>query len=348
MMLEALLPQLLDAAAVTIWDADPIAFEIGSLQFRWYGLLFAAALMQGYFILRWQYRRAGEDPDRAIGLVYLAIAGIIIGARLGHVIFYEPERYFSDPIEIVKFWKGGLASHGATIGLVVTVAYYSWSVRKIPMRVIADRFALMLPLATSCVRLGNFFNSEIVGRPTDASFAFIFPRHDMIPRHPSQLYEVTIGLVMFAIVFAVDRFYQSRKVERPLGLLISVFLLGYFSMRFGVEYFKEYQEAEYTLGSLTMGQKLSIPFALAGLVGIWASLKGPWKGQTESQFLALSPGAVTRAEAAAPARRASSQTLAEVDDVLSGKDEPDTRPSASASGDDQPRTPRPSRTAKKR
>ena len=269
------------------WDVDPVALKIGPLSFRYYGILFAAALMSGYYILRKQYALEGEDPDSAVKLTYALIGGVIIGARLGHVFFYGAESYLQHPAEIIKFWKGGLASHGATIGLFAVVGFYVYVIRKIPFRVLSDRLVLGIPLATSAVRLGNFFNSEIVGRITDVSWAVIFIEYkpDNFPRHPSQLYEVGMGLTLLAILFGIERYYRKREVDRPLGLLTSVFLVGYFSMRFIVEYFKEYQTLE--AGGLTMGQYLSIPFALMGVIGIWMTLAGPWKGQTARAALAL-------------------------------------------------------------
>jgi prolipoprotein diacylglyceryl transferase len=274
-----------DALAAVVWDIDPLFVQLGPLQFRYYGILFALALMGGYSIFRWQYRRDGEDPEVAVRLTYWLIGGVIVGARLGHVFFYEPSRYLADPIEIIKFWKGGLASHGATIGLITVVAYYTWKVRRIPFRVIADRLAMAVPLATSCVRLGNFMNSEIVGRQTEVPWAFVFVRFDQNPRHPSQLYEVSMGLLLFLVMFLTDRYYDKRKLDRPLGLLTSLLLTGYFSMRFTVEFFKEYQGLDPSSSALTEGQYLSIPFVLMGLVGFWAVLWGPWKGQTARFFL---------------------------------------------------------------
>ena len=288
----------MSALAAIQWDIDPVAIKLGSLEFRYYGILFAAGLMSGYSILRWQFHEEGEDPDRAVQLTYGLIAGVIIGARLGHVFFYEAERYLANPVEIIKFWKGGLASHGATIGLIVAALIYAYFVRKFPFRVIADRMALAIPLATSCVRLGNFFNSEIVGRVTDVPWAVVFLRYDDQPRHPSQFYEVMIGLTLLAVMFLINRHYKNAGKERPLGLMLSLFLAGYFSMRFGVEFFKEYQTLEAST-TLTMGQYLSIPFAAAGFLGIWASLAGPWKNQHASQFQ-KPVDLVANAESAAP------------------------------------------------
>lgn len=279
----AMLTDILTAVSVITWDVDPIAFKAGPFTFRYYGILFATGLMIGYGILRWQYDEAGEDPDDAVKLTYALIASIIIGSRLGHVFFYEPERYLANPADIIKFWEGGLASHGAAIGLAVTVLIYI-KIKKMPFLVLADRVALTIPLVTTCVRLGNFFNSEIVGRVTDAPWAVVFLRYDTAPRHPSQLYEASVGIILFVFMYFLNKRYaEDEDRERPLGLMLAVFLIGYFGMRFGVEFFKEYQTLE---AGLTMGQWLSLPGVLAGSALLWAALKGPLKGKTASEALA--------------------------------------------------------------
>lgn len=283
------------ALGTWLWDIDPVLLRLGPLEFRYYGILFAAALMSGYGILRWQYEQDGEDPENAVRLTYALIAGVILGARFGHVFFYEADKYLANPVEIIKFWKGGLASHGATIGIFTVLLVYVYLVRKIPFRVMADRLALTIPLATTCVRLGNFFNSEIVGRVTEVPWAVVMPRHDMAPRHPSQLYEAAMGVVLFAILYAVNRYYVKRGVERPLGLMSSALLAGYFSMRFGVEFFKAYQVSGME-GPLTMGQYLSLPFATVGYVGLWASLRGPWAQDRASKYLVTSAKKVATPE----------------------------------------------------
>jgi phosphatidylglycerol---prolipoprotein diacylglyceryl transferase len=279
----AMFTDILTAVSVITWDVDPIAFKAGPLTFRYYGVLFATGLMIGYGILRWQYDQAGEDPDEAVTITYALIAAVIIGSRLGHVFFYEPERYLANPADIIKFWEGGLASHGAAIGLAVTVLIYI-RLKKMPFLVLADRVALTIPLVTTCVRLGNFFNSEIVGRTTDVPWAVIFVRYDMAPRHPSQLYEASVGIILFIFMYFINKRYaEDEDRERPLGLMLAIFLIGYFGMRFGVEFFKEYQTLE---GGLTMGQWLSLPGVLAGSALLWAALKGPLQGKTASEALA--------------------------------------------------------------
>lgn len=303
-----------EALSTIVWDVDPVLLELGPLTFRYYGILFASALMVGYSIFRWQFEEYGEDPESAVKLTYALVAGIVLGARLGHVLFYEPERYWDacfSPLQAgmaeadcflwLKFWKGGLASHGATLGIFLVLAIYSYHIRKLPFRIIGDRLSMGPALAVFFIRMGNLFNSEIVGRPTDSVFGFIFPRSvaaqpDIAmgpvvlaqPRHPSQLYEAAIGLFIFVILYLVNRHYKKKGVDRPLGLLTFIFVAVYFFLRFFAEFFKEYQTEFSFTESWTMGQWLSIPFTAFGLLGIWAVLAGPWKGQTARGFLANS------------------------------------------------------------
>ncbi|MCL2324953.1 MAG: prolipoprotein diacylglyceryl transferase [Proteobacteria bacterium] len=281
---------LLQSLAQVVWDWDPTLVRIGSIELRYYGVLFALALAVGYITLRWRYRDENEDPEKATNLTYALMIGIVFGARLGHCLFYEPERYLANPIEIFKFWQGGLASHGAATGLILVCLVYDWFFRRTPARVTLDRMALTIPFAMICVRLGNFFNSEIVGAPVDPNhpLAFIFVRHgrdgiDNIARYPSQLFEVAMGLVAFLILYGAYFYYKKTKKDRPLGLLSSLILIAYFCMRFFVEYFKERQEGELETG-LHMGQILSIPFATLGFIGLAMCLFGPWKKQNVLQF----------------------------------------------------------------
>lgn len=233
------------------------------LEIRYYGVLFAAALFVGYYIMRWQFRRAGYGDDKAESFFLYAALGIIIGARLGHVIFYEPDKFFQNPLEIFKIWHGGLASHGTTIGVLIALWLFSRR-HKIPYVEVTDRLSMSIALCSSFIRIGNFLNSEIVGRAWDGPWAVVFTRYDNQPRHPSQIYEVLMSWAVFAILFLADR---PLKETRPRGLMSSLLIMGYFTMRFVVEFFKEYQvDALIARGSpITMGQVLSIPFILIGL-----------------------------------------------------------------------------------
>ncbi len=257
-----------------------VVFVRDALEIRYYGVLFAAALFVGYYVMRWQFRRGGYGDDKAEALFLYAALGIIIGARLGHVIFYEPERFFAEPIEILRIWHGGLASHGATIGILLALWLFNRKYR-IAYVEVTDRLSMSIALCSSFVRIGNFLNSEIVGRPWDGPWAVVFTKYDSVPRHPSQLYEVLLSWTVFGLLYFVDRHY---KEARPRGLISSLLLIGYFSLRFVVEFFKEkqveaiQQAVDAGTFTLSMGQYLSIPFVLAGIVWLVFALR---KGRQE-------------------------------------------------------------------
>lgn len=258
------------------WDIDPIAFSLGPVEIRWYGLIFLCVFLGGYALFRWQVLRGGGSEDDAADIFVPAILGVLIGARLGHVLFYEMDKALADPLWVFQIWKGGLASHGATVGLLVAIWVYARMHRQSWIESL-DRFAFSAALGAALVRLGNFMNSEIVGRVTDGTWGVRFPRHDhpalgaLAPlRHPSQLYEFAMGISVMGILWIVDR--ATGREQRPRGVLIWTFFIAYFIGRFCVEFFKEYQTLA-TSSALTMGQILSIPMALFGLAMLLWSLR---------------------------------------------------------------------------
>jgi len=255
------------------WNIDPVIVALGPFQIRYYGLIFLAVFLGGYYLFRWQVRRAGGSENDATDVCVPGILGVLIGARLGHVLFYEPGRLLSDPLWVFQIWKGGLASHGATVGLLVAIYYYARRHRQSYIECM-DRFSFSAALGATLVRVGNFFNSEIVGRVTDGTWGVRFPRHDGIAdaplRHPSQLYEVALGLFVMLVLYLVDR--AAGRERRPRGLLIATFFVTYFSGRFFVEFFKEYQVLS-SDSPLTMGQILSLPMVAGGLVGLVIALR---------------------------------------------------------------------------
>ena len=282
-----------------IWNVDPVFFSLpdflGGREIRYYGVLYAVALMGAFSIWQRQVVRGGRTQEQADRFLVMSVAAVIMGARIGHCLFYSPAYYLSHPYEIVKVWEGGLASHGATITLILTLIYYART-EAMTIREAFDRFAIGVAWAASIIRLGNLMNSEIVGRVTDSAFAFKFPLYNrklwhscrevsdtcvetarglvdlnQVPwRHPSQLYEFFMGMFIFGVLIAVDRYYGEEK--RPLGLLGGLFLVLYFIGRFLVEYFKEYQALNNQESSFTMGQYLSIPFVIIGSLMIHRAL----------------------------------------------------------------------------
>jgi len=257
------------------WNIDPALFHLGSYELRYYSLIFVAVFLGGHALLRWQIMRGGgEDEDASDFFVYGVLA-VLIGARLGHVIFYDYEKALNDPIWVLKIWTGGLSSHGAVMGLLF--AMWLFTKRKgISYVEGMDRFVFAAALGATLVRVGNFFNSEIVGKVTDQTWGVRFPRYDQsldAPfRHPTQIYEVALGLAVLGLLYLIDK--AAGKEKRPRGLMVSCFFILYFGGRFFIEFFKELQveSIEKSVG-FTMGQILSVPCFVLGLVGLVISLK---------------------------------------------------------------------------
>lgn len=252
-----------------VWNINPVLIHLGPVQIRWYGLMFATAFMVGYSMMLWIYKREKkrvEDLDRM--LWYLAI-GTVVGARLGHCLFYDPDYYLSHPLKIFAIWEGGLASHGAYIGILVSLYLYRLKTDDSYIWLM-DRVAVSCILSASLVRIGNFFNSEILGVPTDVPWAVVFARVDTVPRHPVQLYEA-IGYAMIAVVLIWV--YKKTGLKPIRGLLSGIFTALVFLVRFLLEFVKTRQESYAHGGWLTTGQMLSIPFFLVGVLFILWSLR---------------------------------------------------------------------------
>jgi phosphatidylglycerol:prolipoprotein diacylglycerol transferase len=255
-----------------IWDIDPVLLRLGPLEIRYYGVFFATALLGGLYFWRAQMVRGGHSAEMAENPFIVAVVAVLVGARLGHVIFYEPQRFMADPVQILYVWKGGLASHGAITAIILTVLWFSRK-HRMPFLEVGDRLSFGMIWGGIMVRLGNFMNSEIVGRATDSAWGVKFTRYDwrlplaQVPaRHPSQLYEALMAAVILAVLFWADRVLGGER--RPRGAITYLVLLLYFSGRFTVEFVKEYQTLEAADAMFTMGQYLSLPFMLVGLVGL--------------------------------------------------------------------------------
>jgi len=250
-----------------IWNVSPNILELGPIQLRWYGLLFVGSFFLGLIISKWIFEREGRDPKLLDNLLLYAMAGTVIGARLMHCFAYEPNYYLSHPLEILMVWKGGLASHGGMIGVIV--AFYLFAKRY------EESFFWLISLMTipgvliaAFVRFGNFFNSEILGKPTDVPWAIIFAKVDMLPRHPVQLYEAFSYLVLFALLLIL---YKKITPLLATKLLPGLFLVSMFTIRFLLEYTKTRQAAYALELPFTTGQMLSIPpIVIGALWVIWA------------------------------------------------------------------------------
>lgn len=243
------------------WDVNPDIVTIGPFTIRWYGLLFALSFIVGYQIMFVIFRKEKRSDADLNDLVWYMILGTILGARLGHCFFYNPSYYFTNPLEILQVWKGGLASHGAAIGILLALYFFVNKKKDYSYLWIIDRVAITVALSGFFIRMGNLFNSEIIGRPSDVPWSFVFASVDNLPRHPAQLYEAIVYLIIFIFLFI---FYLRTNAKFKSGFLLGVFLILVFSFRFFVEFLKENQTYFEEGMFLNMGQLLSIPFVLLG------------------------------------------------------------------------------------
>lgn len=260
-----------------IWNVSPEIFS-GFVTVRWYGLMFAIGFLVGYEIVARMFKHEGA-PEKWLGilLIYVVIA-TIVGARLGHVFFYEWDIYKADPIKILYIWEGGLASHGGTIAIILAVILYSVFVTKKSPLWTFDRLVIAIALVGGLIRLGNLFNSEIFGTATDLPWGFMFVRsrewHELYEGqavHPTQIYEALCYFALFGLLMWM--YWKKNAEERP-GLILGIFFIGIFLPRFIIEFIKNDQVAREATMTLNIGQQLSIPFILLGvLLVIYAMIR---------------------------------------------------------------------------
>ncbi len=245
-----------------VWNGDPELVRLGPLALRWYGLTFASGLLCGYFILLRIYRREKRPEANLSNLFTYIFFGTIIGARLGNILLYEPQYYFAHPWEIPAIWHGGLASHGGFAGVLIASWLYVRKYHDIGFLELADRLAAPAVAAACFIRIGNFFNSEIVGRPSDAPWAVVFLRVDHLPRHPVMLYEALAYAIIAAALYIG---YLKTRIAAVPGRLVGAALAASFAARFVLEFFKE-DQVPFERGLLfNTGQLYSVPFILLGL-----------------------------------------------------------------------------------
>ncbi len=248
--------------AFITWNVNPEIIRIGSFAIRWYGVLFALAFLFGYLIMAKFFTKEKVPHGLLDVLLTYMFFGTVIGARLGHCLFYEPGYYLSHPIEILKIWEGGLASHGGAIGILI--ALYLFSKRnKLSYLWTLDRMVIVIALGGFFIRIGNLMNSEIFGKVTDVSWAFIFTRATDEPRHPTQIYEALCYLLIFLFLI---KYYYNKDGKPKEGIIFGIFLIALFSVRFILEFFKEVQVGFENTLPLDLGQLLSIPFIIAGVM----------------------------------------------------------------------------------
>ncbi len=248
---------------------DPIALAVGPLAIRWYGLMYLAAFLQFWWLGRRrilthpQLVQAGWSVPQLDDLLFYGMLGVVIGGRLGQVVFYEPAHYLAHPLEILAIWKGGMSFHGGFLGVLVAMALFARKTGRAWFDVM-DFVAPLVPLGLATGRIGNFINGELWGRVADPAlpWAMIFPQVDQWPRHPSQLYQAGLeGLALFVILWL----YSAKA--RPRSAVSGVFLLGYGSFRFIAEYFRTPDDGIFGLSqTVSMGQWLSLPMIAAGLI----------------------------------------------------------------------------------
>jgi phosphatidylglycerol---prolipoprotein diacylglyceryl transferase len=248
------------------WAFDPILFSAGPLTVRWYGLLFVGAFLIGQWMLGRIFAVEGVPRENAERLMMYLLLGAVIGARLVHCLFYEPEYYLSHPLAILRIWEGGLASHGGTLGMLLALWLGARTARpKLPFLWLVDRVSIPAALGAMFVRIANFLNSEIVGIPTSGEWGVVFESVDALPRHPAQLYEAFAYGLIFLVLVAV---YRRTGKRTPEGLLFGLLMVLVFSARIVVEFFKTPQAA-YEAGQMfSVGQYLSVPFVVLGVAMI--------------------------------------------------------------------------------
>ena len=240
---------------------DPVLVSFMGLTIHWYGVLFATAIAAGFQVMKRIYVREGLDVESLDNLLIYCVIGIVVGARLAHVLFYDPGYYFSHPAKILAIWEGGLASHGGGLGAILALYYYHRKM-KLPFLFLLDRLAIATAIFGFFVRMANFVNSEILGVPSDKPWAIVFERVDSLPRHPAQLYEALAYLTIFIALWAI---YKTTEMKQKQGALFGLFLVWVFSARFAIEFVKVKQAAYAQDWTMSAGQMLSIPFLLVGV-----------------------------------------------------------------------------------
>ena len=259
------------------WHVDPVLFQAGPLQVRWYSLLFISGFVLGWFIFKGYCRREKISEKMLDPLLYTLLIATIVGARLGHCLFYQPDYYLGSWRgfwEIFMPWKGGLASHGGAIALILAMWWFARKFGKkygVDFMWLLDHLCIAVAFAGCFIRLGNLFNSEIYGDVTTLPWGFIFDnRGETLPKHPTQLYEALSYLILGLVMYHL---YKKKLDTLPKGFFFGLFLVGCFGMRFLIEFIKEPQVGFEETMTLNMGQWLSVPFIIIGIVALVIAYK---------------------------------------------------------------------------
>jgi len=262
-------------------DIDPVLIHIGPIAIRWYALGYVGGILLGWRyavgLIRngalWPHRGPPATVEQMDDLILWLTLGVIVGGRLGHVFFYTPQILWTDPLEILRVWNGGMSFHGGAVGVTLAIVLFSWR-NKVDLYRLGDVVVASAPFGLFLVRIANFINGELWGRPTTVPWAFVFPAAGPEPRHPSQLYEAGLeGLAMFFLLRWAT--HHARLLNRR-GVVAGLFMLGYAISRIALENLREPDAylPQFPLG-LTMGMMLSTPMALAGVWLIWRGMREP-------------------------------------------------------------------------
>jgi len=255
-------------------NIDPVLITLGPISIHWYGVLFASAILAGLQYMKFVFKNESQPEEALDNLLIYVVVGIVVGARLGHCLFYDPEFYLANPLKILAIWEGGLASHGGGLGAIIG-AYLYCKKSKFSFLWMLDRLAIATALFGIFVRTANFVNAEIIGKPSDVPWAVVFSKVDNLARHPAQLYEAVAYLGIF---FVLHFLYKRSALSSKQGLLFGCFLVLVFTARIVIEFFKQQQAAYSTELVLNTGQLLSIPFMLVGVALILMAKKAEDKG----------------------------------------------------------------------
>lgn len=255
-------------------EIDPIIFSVGPIALRWYGLMYLLGFIGAIMIgnARAEKPNSGWTKEQVSDLLFYGFLGVILGGRVGYVLFYHFDYFMADPLYLFKVWEGGMSFHGGLIGVLVALFIFAKKTNKKWLE-LGDLVAPLVPLGLCFGRIGNFINGELWGRVTDVPWAMVFPTGGPLARHPSQLYQAALeGLVLFIVL------YLFTRKPRPLGMASGIFLLGYGLSRFAMEFFRapdQHLQSLVTDYSLSMGQFLTIPMLLGGIYLIVRGIKNP-------------------------------------------------------------------------
>lgn len=252
---------------------SPIIFTIGPLAVRWYSMAYLFGILSGWFLLKRNVRKNNLKltAENIEDLIFYITLGVILGGRLGYVLFYGQDTYWHHPLQVFAIWHGGMSFHGGILGVVLALWYFSHKI-KYPFLGLTDVVVLYAPIGIFFGRLANFVNDELWGRPTDVAWAVRFPNGGYVPRHPSQLYEaMTEGLLMFLIL---NWLWRYKSVRDKVGTVSAVFAVLYALFRMSMEQFRQPDaQLGFIFGTITMGQILSFPLLVAGIIVLWRNLK---------------------------------------------------------------------------